>query len=240
MTTVLVAHGTRNPRGVDLIGDLAAAMSARLHEPVHAAFVDVLGPSPTEVLRRLDDEHAESGAAPVTVVPAFLARGYHVRVDLPAQVDAAGHPAAALTPALGPSPDLAAVLALRLRAAGAREDDAIVLAAAGSSDPLAVADVDRTARHLGEILGADVTVGFAAPPADGAAHPGVAEAVRAARGRGRRVAVASYLLAPGLFQQRLAQTDAEVVAAPLGLHPRVVGLACDRVRAVRARVDIPA
>lgn len=239
MTTVLVAHGTRNPRGVAMIGDLAAAMSARLHEPVHAAFVDVLGPSPTEVLGRLAEHHAARDQ-PVAVVPAFLARGYHVRVDLPAHVAAAGHPAVATTPALGPAPELAAALAARLRAAGHRRGDAVVLAAAGSSDPTAVADVDEAAALLGTLIGTAVSVGFAAPPADGSAHPGVAEAVRAARAGGTRVAVASYLLAEGLFQQRLARASADVVAAPLGLHPHVVALACRRVRAVRARVGSPA
>ncbi len=51
MTTLLVAHGTRNPSGVTMIGDLAAAMAAALDEQVRVGFVDVLGPTPAEVLR---------------------------------------------------------------------------------------------------------------------------------------------------------------------------------------------
>ena len=51
MTTLLVAHGTRNPLGIKMIGDLAAAMSSALDEPVRVGFVDVLGPTPAEVLR---------------------------------------------------------------------------------------------------------------------------------------------------------------------------------------------
>ena len=48
---LLVAHGTRNPRGVETIAALADAVS---HEvgTTRVAFVDVLGPSPSEVLRR--------------------------------------------------------------------------------------------------------------------------------------------------------------------------------------------
>ena len=37
MTTLLVAHGTRNPRGVAMIGDLAHAMSQRLRDEVMQA-----------------------------------------------------------------------------------------------------------------------------------------------------------------------------------------------------------
>ncbi|MBV8994738.1 MAG: sirohydrochlorin chelatase, partial [Pseudonocardiales bacterium] len=37
-----------------------------------------------------------------------------------------------------------------------------------------------------------------------------------------RVAVASWLLAPGLFSRRLGTAEADVVAAPLGAHPGVV------------------
>ena len=67
-----------------------------LRPPVHVAFVDVLGPTPTEVLRACPADR------PVTVVPAFLASGYHVRVDLPAHVAASGHRAVTVTHPLGP------------------------------------------------------------------------------------------------------------------------------------------
>ncbi|MFT3662866.1 MAG: sirohydrochlorin chelatase [Gordonia sp. (in: high G+C Gram-positive bacteria)] len=222
MTVLLAAHGTRNPHGVTMIGDLAAAVSRRLDEQVRVAFVDVLGPTPSQVLAELPDRDR------VIVVPAFLARGYHVRADLPEHLAAAAHPGAILTPALGPSPALAEALAGRLREAGSRRTDTVVLAAAGSSDPTAVADVRRVATRLESLLGTRVTIGFAAPPAN-SEHPHVDEAVQRARRSGRRVAVASYLLADGLFQRRLASSGADVVAAPLGLHPRVVSLACRRV-----------
>jgi sirohydrochlorin ferrochelatase len=53
---------------------------------------------------------------------------------------------------------------------------------------------------------------------------------RARRAGARRVAVASYLLADGLFQGRLAEAGADVVGAPLGAHPAVIRLACRRRR----------
>ena len=36
------------------------------------------------------------------MVPAFLSRGYHVTTDIPAHVEASGHPDVTVTEALGP------------------------------------------------------------------------------------------------------------------------------------------
>ena len=57
---------------------------------------------------------------PVTVVPAFLSRGYHVTTDIPAHVEASGHPDVTVTEALGPEPQLVRVLADRLVESGWR------------------------------------------------------------------------------------------------------------------------
>ena len=94
----------------------------------------------------------------------------------------------------------------------------MLLAAAGSSDPRAVADVRVAAGQLSGAVGARVRVGFVATGA-----PRVAPLVAGLRAAGKpRVAVASWLLAPGLFHSRLVSAGADVVAAPLGAHPEVV------------------
>jgi hypothetical protein len=49
-----------------------------------------------------------------------------------------------------------------------------------------------------------------------------------------RVAVASWLLAPGLFQRALAESGADVVAEPLAAHAAVAELAVARYTAVLA------
>lgn len=222
--TLLVAHGTRNPKGVAMIGDLAAAVSAALREEVRVAFVDVLGPTPSDVLSTLRDRSA-------TVIPAFLSSGYHVRVDLPEHIAAVGHPAVTTTPALGPSPQLARVMMDRLIDAGWRPGDQVVLAAAGSSDRHAQSEIATTATTMSSLVGSRVRIAFAAPPRSGE-YPSVSDAVAALRAASsRRVAVASYLLADGLFQRRLADSGADVVGEPLGLHPSVVQLVCARRRA---------
>src|SRR5215472_15788323 len=102
MDLILAAHGTRRPDGVAMIADLAAQVSALLDHRVHVAFVDVLGPTPSEVLSR-----AAVGGRPAVVVPAFLSRGYHVRIDLPAHVAASGHRNVTVAPALGPRGEIA-------------------------------------------------------------------------------------------------------------------------------------
>ncbi|WP_018180871.1 sirohydrochlorin chelatase [Jongsikchunia kroppenstedtii] len=222
MRTLLVAHGTRNPHGVSMIGDLAAAMADRLGERVPVAFVDVLGPRPDEVLAGL-------GCEPVVLVPAFLSSGYHVRVDVPEHVVTSRHPDVTVTDALGPSPELARAMVDRLLESGWRPGDHVVLAAAGTSDRNAQGEVRAAAAMLSAIVGHRVSIAFAA--GTGSDYPLVADAVRKARMRGaRRVAVASYLLAEGLFQQRLRDAGADVVGEPLGLHPAVIRLACLRRR----------
>ena len=221
MSLILAAHGTRRPGGVAMIGDLAANVSALVERTVQVAFVDVLGPTPSEVL--------SSAGRPAVVVPAFLARGYHVRTDLPAHVAASGHPNATVTPALGPSREIAQIVTQQLVKSGWRPGDSVILAAAGTSDPRARADLRITAALVSALTRSSVDLGFAAT-----GDPHVCEAVERARRRGRRVVVASYLLADGLFQEVLRASGADIVTRPLGTHP---GLA--RVIASRFQTAMP-
>jgi sirohydrochlorin ferrochelatase len=207
-----------------MIGDLAAAMAGVLDEKVRVAFVDVLGPAPDEVLRALHDE-------PTVLVPALLSSGYHVRSDVPRHVASSGHPAVRVTRALGPSSELTRAMLDRLLESGWRTGDHVVLAAAGTSDRHAQSDVAAAAARLSALVGSRVSIAFAAPRRDGSGYPSVPEAVaRARRAGASRVAVASYLLADGLFQGRLHEAGADVVSAPLGAHPAVIRLACRRRR----------
>lgn len=215
---VLVAHGTRNDRGVALIGELARRVAGQSGAEVHVAFVDVLGPSPEDVLRGL--------TGPALVVPAFLSRGYHVRVDIPAQVAGSGHPDVTVTDALGPSPQLARMLADRLLDIGWRPGDSVVLGAAATSDLHAQSDLRRACALLSALLGERVEPAYAA-----GGDPTVADTVARLRGRGaQRVFVASYLLAHGVFHQALHDSGADGVTSPLGCHPAMPRLVTGRFR----------
>jgi len=229
MIPILVAHGTRQPEGVIMIGELAEQISTLLAQPVRVAFVDVLGPSPAEILAA----EAESGQ-PAILVPAFLARGYHVGVDVPTQVAVSGHPDVTITPALGPDPDVAAVVATRLAESGWRPGDSVVLAAAGSSDPVARTDLMHAAEMLSGLIGSPVTVAFAAT-----GDPRVPDAVADLRSRGAsRVVIASYLLADGLFQRRLYGAGADLVTEPLGTHPGIARVVAGRFLTAHTRIAV--
>jgi sirohydrochlorin ferrochelatase len=224
---LLVAHGTREEAGAEVARQLAEAVQLRLPEaPVRLAFADVRPPTVGHVLPALlgtpEVSQVISAAADVILVPAFLATGYHVRRDLPAQLAAAGvADRVRVTPVLGADARLVAAAEARLRAAGWRRGDATVLAAAGSSDPSARAEVAGVARALGRRLGCSVRVGYLAGGA-----PSVGELVTRLReerpGGRRRVAVASWLLAPGVFQRWLLAAGADVSADPLGVRRDIV------------------
>jgi sirohydrochlorin ferrochelatase len=218
---VACAHGTRNPTGRRLVAELAlAARRLRPGLETTAAFVDVQPPTVVDVVAGL-----AAADRPAVVVPLLLSGGYHVHVDIAGAV--AAHAGAVAARPLGPDARLVAVLDDRLRAAGADPRDpltAVVLAAAGSSDPRAVADVEDTADLLQSSWAGPVTTGYGS-----AARPAVPDAVAAARRAGaHRVLVAAYLLAPGHFADKLAGAGADAVTAPLLPDERVAEILLDR------------
>ncbi|GAA5139368.1 sirohydrochlorin chelatase [Pseudonocardia adelaidensis] len=237
---LLVAHGTRDPAGAVVTERIAALAHRRLGVPVRACYADVRGPTPAEALADLP--------GPTVVVPAFLATGYHVRFDVPEQLRATGRLDVVLARAFGPDPALVAAAADRLAEAGSGPDDGVVLAVAASNDPRARADGARAARRLGLLLGRPVMLApiVLGDPrvACGTEHrrrPGVRDVVARLRAEGaRRVAVASWLLAPGLFQRNLERCGADAVAAPLADHPAVLTVLADRYAGALAAQARPA
>ncbi|UFU05279.1 sirohydrochlorin chelatase [Ruania halotolerans] len=222
------SHGTSSPigqRSIAALVDVVAHQRPDLH--VAAAFVDVQDPDVPSSLDAL-------GETPVRVVPLLLSAGYHVHVDLAEAVDGREH--AQVTGALGPDSRIVRLLVRRLREAGLREDDVVVLAAAGSSNVSAVADCRQVGDELGAALGRRVTTAFLS-----AAQPrlpdGVAQARSRLTSRGGRVVVATYLLAPGYFADLAASYGADVVTPPLLIETEppaaeLVEIVLDRYRGV--------
>lgn len=215
------AHGTRSTAGRRAVAELLIAVRhTRPGLDAEAAFVDVQPPSVADVVGRVN-----GAGRRCVVVPLLLSGGYHVHVDIAQAVRGAGGNAVAAAP-LGPDPRLATLLHDRLTAAGVQPDDAVVLAAAGSSDPRAAADVEAVRAALAGDRAGPVVVGFGA-----SASPSVVDAVTSLRGQGRRVVVASYLLAPGHFHDRLDRAGADLVTEPLlagPIDPRLVQVVLDR------------
>ena len=214
---VAVSHGTSSAAGQSAVAGLVGAVRRSLPGVVVSkAFVDVQEPAPETVL--------DSSGGPAVVVPLLLAPGFHVHVDI---VRAVSDRDAVAANVLGPADAITAILLDRLRAAGLRSTDAVVLGVAGSSDARAHRSVDRAAARLAMTLGRDVRVGHL-----GGTGRRVGDVVAEARASGRRVVVATYLLAPGHFADLLVSSGADVVTAPLldaGLpDPRLVQLVVDR------------
>lgn len=235
---IALAHGSRDPRSAATVKALVAEVRAQRPDlKIEPAFLDLSKPTFHTVVDRL----VRAGHDEIVVVPLLLSEAYHAKVDVPAAVAEANARHEGLeiraSAVLGLEPAFLQVLDERLRtalrAARVRELDALVLAAAGSSDALANQAVARLARVWGARHKLPVTAAFAstAPPATG-------EAVRSFRAEGRRhVAVASLFLAPGQLVDRAAELALEAgavaVSDPLGAHPEVA-------RAVLARYAVGA
>ena len=235
---VALAHGSRDPRSAATIKALVAEVKKmRPDLRIETAFLDLSKPSFDTVVDRL----VKAGFDEIVVVPLLLTEAFHARVDVPGAIATATARHEGLkiraTRVLGMEAAFLEVLDVRLREAlkeaRVRELDALVLAAAGSSDPLANQAVARLARTWGTRHKLPVTAAFAS-----AAPPAAGEAVRAFRGEGRRhIAVASSFLAPGTLPDRAAELALEAgavaVSEPLGAHPEVA-------RAILARYAVGA
>lgn len=216
---VVAAHGTASPAGRAVVEDCALAAAELLGVSVSVGYVDVCAPALADVVT--------PGSV---VVPLFLASGYHVRYDVPAATSLAA--GVSVTPALGCDPAIVEAAAGRLEESlrGSPRDcaDAVVLASAGSSQSGARAEVDRLAAALQDRIGVHVSVAYLSGP--GRTIQEVCDEYRA-QGRSR-IAVASHLLAPGVFLDRARRLGAEAgalaVSAELGTHPAVSTLVAGR------------
>src|SRR5690606_21157799 len=234
-----VAHGTRDPAGPAAVRALLGLVRAlRPGLRVVEAYGELAAPS-------LEDAAAGLGGGPAVVVPLLLARGYHALIDFPERAGRALPHAVTARP-LGPDPLLAAALA-----------DTLAGALTGAPDGAAPGETAGAAGRPGRARpGRPGAVGRgaagAAPPAGAAGEPrrcvphgfvaGAGPALDAVvaglrRGGADRVAVASYLLAPGRFHDRMAACGADVVAPPIGAHPAVARLVLRRYDEARRRLE---
>ena len=226
-----VAHGSKTPESQQVVEALLARV-AELRPGLRTvpAYVDNASPSIARALREL----VAQGVDDVVVLPLLLSPASHSKTDVAASVQAGriAHPGLRLRYGrpLGPHPVLVDVLARRLSEVGVT-DGPVVLAAGGSLDPDANAQVAATARLLWEGRGfASVDIAFASTTG-----PSVVEAVTRLRDLGAtRVALARYFLGPG-YLPRLVETQARsvegvavVASEPLGVSDGLAGLLAGR------------
>jgi sirohydrochlorin ferrochelatase len=223
---VALAHGSRDPRSAQTVTSLVEEVrTMRPDLRIEPAFLELSKPSFSQVVDRL----VRAGYDEIVVVPLLLTEAYHAKVDVPRAIAEATERHEGLrirgTGVLGLEPVFLEVLDRRLRAAlsdaRVRELDALVLAAAGSSDQLANQAVSRLARLWGSRHRLPTVAAYAS-----AAPPATGEAVRQFRAEGRRhIAVGSLFLAPGTLPDRAAELALEAgavaVSDPLGADPEV-------------------
>ncbi|MCV2460728.1 sirohydrochlorin chelatase [Streptomyces sp. ICN988] len=235
---LVVAHGSRDPRHAATVHALVRRVRAlRPDVRVETGFLDFNVPSVQGVLESLETE----GVREVVALPLLLTRAFHAKADIPA-VLAAAPPRLRIRQAevLGPSPLLLSALERRLYEAGLTPADksstGVVLAAAGSSDPEAIAVIAEIAREWRHTGWCAVRPAFAS-----ASLPRTEDAVRQLRALGcARVAVAPYVLAPGFLPDRIARgaSGADVLADVLGPAPEVARVVLERYDAARVPVAL--
>jgi sirohydrochlorin ferrochelatase len=250
---VAVAHGSADPRAAAAITDLMTVVAGRavcrgLRMPeVRTAYLGHAAPSLAQVMGAIGPDPRGQ----VTVLPLLLTAAYHSKTDIPrvlARVSAESpRLRVSYGATLGPHPLLLRALGSRLAQVdplgppgpARRARTGVVLAAAGSSDPEANATIARLAARWRADAG-----WFAVRPAHASAatpgEPSPAEAVTGLlRAGARRVLVATYLLAPGFFADRISASalaaGAAAVSPPLGASAEVAEVLLDRYEEARSR-----
>jgi sirohydrochlorin ferrochelatase len=227
----LAAEGVREVVALPLLltrafhakADIPAVLAeaAAAHPRLAVRQAGVLGPSPL-LLRALERRLAQAGL-PGAGLPGTGPGGTGLSGTAPG--------AAPLSPAPLSPADRAE-----------RAATGIVLAAAGSSDPEAIAVIADIAREWWHTGWCAVRPAFAS-----ARLPRTADAVRELRAAGaRRVAVAPYVVAPGFLPDRIAtgarEAGADVLAPVLGDAPEVAAVLLrryDEACAARAGGTLP-
>jgi len=234
---VAVAHGSADPRAAAAIGDLVPLVAARaaargLSVPdLRTAYLSQAVPSLPQVMSAI-----ELGAQ-VTVLPLLLTAAYHSKTDIPRMLarrsrDFPRVPVRYGAP-LGPHPLLLRALERRLAetdpGGAPPAQTGVVLAAAGSSDPDANAAIARIAaqwQQRARWFAVRPAYASAVGPSPGAAVSGLLTA------GAHRVVVATYLLAPGVFADRIRASSlaagAAAVSQALGASTEIADVVLDR------------
>ena len=240
---VAVAHGSQDPRASATVAELMAMVAERattrgLDAPdVRTAYLGHAPPSLPQVMSTI-----EAGRR-VRVLPLLLTAAYHAKADIPRLLTrvASDFPRLQVSygDTLGPHPRLLRALERRLAEEdpdGDRARTGVVLAAAGSSDPEANATIGRLAAQWQDRAG-----WLAVRPAyASAADPSPAATVTGLlRAGAPRVVVATYLLAPGLFADRIRTSSlaagAAAVSPALGACAEVADVLLDRFAETESR-----
>jgi sirohydrochlorin ferrochelatase len=217
-TLLAVAHGTADPDGLAEVRRLVNTVRTRRPElPVQLCWLERAEPLLPELLASLP--------GPVVVVPLLLSTGYHVKTDITAAV--AGRPQTVVARQLGPDRRITRVVYERLMAGREPEQADVVLFSAGSSDHEAFEQLAAVAEQLEQLIRQSEGSRTRVYPSFLSTADGWATDLP------EDPDVANYLLAPGHFndllrRQAAAGLNARSIAAPIGAHPLLSRVICDR------------
>jgi sirohydrochlorin ferrochelatase len=215
---LLIAHGTRDPRGAEEMDVLLGHLRARHSAPVeHGWLEDFAEPSVDVAMARL----VSQGVDRVVTVPFLNLGAGHAKTDVPNAVAQAraDHPDVPIAHArvLGLHAELFALARRRLDAVSpveGRGDEVLVVTAAGSSDPDANADLAKAARFLAEGSGHR----WAEHAFAGVTWPRIEVVLRRVAAAGAQgVVLFSWSLLAGRLERSVSQA-ADRVAADAGLR----------------------
>ncbi len=105
--TILLAHGSSDPNWSDTFVNLTAKACTNAH--THLGFMELSEPS----METLAEQGVKQGCTHLRVLPLFLAKGRHLKVDIPKQLAALETRfgiSTELLPPIGEHPQLAAAL----------------------------------------------------------------------------------------------------------------------------------
>jgi len=189
-TLVLLAHGSSDARSI--------AGAERLRSQVTAAVGDRFSSVALAYLDHAEPDLAGAVAAQsdreIVVLPLFLSRAYHLKVDVPAAVAAVSTGYSVhVTEPIGLDPSFLTAFDAQLPA-----DAAVVLASAGTSDEQARDELVSYAAQWGARRGTPVQVAYAAQ-----SEPDVTTAISLLDAQSDSVAIALLLLFDGVLPDRL-------------------------------------
>lgn len=211
---LLIAHGTRDPRGAQEMDTLLSVLRSRHPAPVAAGWLEDFADPPVDAAL---GDLVSQGATQVVTVPFLNFGAYHAKTDVPNALAGARAQHRDLLIAHGRVLGLHAALFDVARARvdavsdpAQREGEVLVVASSGSSDPDANSDLAKAARFLAEGTGHRwVEIAYA-----GVTWPRIEDVLRRVAAAGvRRAVVFSWSLLAGLLEQRVSAAAADAAQA---------------------------
>jgi sirohydrochlorin ferrochelatase len=236
-TAMLLGHGSPDPTARAELGELRRLVATRLGAPVDMGVLEFPAPG----LPKVEDAFAAlASSAGVAAQPLILFDGLHGRHDIPRiteQMSALHHLVVRVGTSFGQDASLLALATARLAAAGTGSGDLLLFVGRGSSESVALSQMQSVAAAVAGAAALEHVVCYA-----GISRPSLVQGMTAAlTRRPRRVVALPYLLHTGVLVRRVEEVFAplareagiELLVLPhIGNCPALVELVATRLEAM--------